>query len=69
MSGWQPIETAPVGKTIFVCIGVTEGNVFTGGAPYVTDPWCVWQPQSGVFSRWPHNWAPTHWMPVLEAPK
>lgn len=67
--GWLPIETAPVGRKMFVVIGVTSGNGFTGGRPYTTDPYCVWQPEKGEFSRWPHNWPPTHWQPLPNPPK
>lgn len=68
--GWQPIDTAPSGETtMFLVIGITQGNVFTGGRPYTTDTYCVWQNSKGEFSRWPHNWPPTHWMPLPQPPK
>lgn len=41
LTEWQPIETAPVGMKMFVVIGVTKGNKFTGGRRYTTDPYCV----------------------------
>jgi hypothetical protein len=66
---YQPIESAPIGETIFVAIGVTQGNGFTGGKPYVTDPFCVWQEIPGVFTRWPHSWPPTHWCELPDNPK
>ena len=65
---WQPIETAPIGETLFVVIGVTKGNGFTGDKPYTTDPFCVWQEKPGEFRRWPHRWMPTHWMPLPPPP-
>lgn len=68
-SQWRPIETAPIGKTMFVAIGVTNGNDFTAGRPYTTDPWCVWQMHKGTFKRWPHAFDPTHWMPLPEPPR
>lgn len=63
---WQPIETAPVGKTMILVIGITRDD----GKPYVSDPYCVWQPSPGKFTRWPHDFfEPTHWMPLPEPPK
>lgn len=67
-SMWRPIEEAPVGKEMFVAIGVTTGNAFTNGRPYTTDAWCVWQQDKGEFRRWPHYWAPTHFMPIPAPP-
>lgn len=54
--GWEPIEEAPVGKTMFVAISIRD--------EYVSDPWCVWQDKKGYFVRWPHKFSPTHWMPL-----
>lgn len=67
-AGWRDIESAPIGKTMFVVIGVTDGNGFTGDRPYTTDPCCVWRDEDGRFARWPHHWPPTHWMPLPPAP-
>ncbi len=60
-SGWLPIETAPVGKQMFV---VRAFNApMRGGGTYTTDPYCVWQEQKGRFQRWPHGaMPPTHYM-------
>lgn len=63
-SGWRPIETAPVGKEMFVARAIDVLNGFTGGRTYTSDPWCVWQPEKGKFSRWNHHFQPTHWMPL-----
>lgn len=66
---WQPIETAPKdGKKMFVVIGFNVCNGFTGGKPYTTDPWCVWVDDDG-FAGWPHNFGPTHWMPLPKPPE
>ncbi|WP_338469046.1 DUF551 domain-containing protein [Sphingomonas sp. gentR] len=67
-AGWRDIESVPIGKTMFVVIGVTDGNGFTGGQPYTTDPCCVWRNEDGSFARWNHHWPPTHWMPLPPAP-
>ena len=66
-TNWQPIETALKDKVMVAIIGVTSGNVFTGGRPYTTDPYCGWF-QDGKWQRWPHNWNPTHWMPLPKPP-
>ncbi len=60
---WQPIETAPKdGRTMFVVKAVDVIH-HPGAMPYTSDPWCVWQDADG-FSRWPHAFNPTHWMPL-----
>jgi hypothetical protein len=64
--GWKPIETSPSGMAMFVVIGV---NVAVGGSvKYTTDPYCVWKKKDGTFARWPHDFQPTHWMPLPELP-
>ena len=67
VEGWRTIETAPKDRTVVVLIGVTEGNGFTGGRPYRSDPWCGWF-SDGEWQRWPHPWPPTHWMPLPAPP-
>ena len=57
---WQPIETAPEGKTMFVAISIRKD--------YISDPWCVWY-ENGDFIRWPHKFNPTHWMPLPSPPE
>lgn len=37
------------------------------GGTYNTDPYCVWREGKG-FARWPHEFDPTHWMPLPAAP-
>jgi hypothetical protein len=66
MSEWKPISEATVGRAMFV---VRAFNVSLGGRPYTSDPYCVWQDTPGVFVRWPHHFAPTHWMPLPQPPK
>ena len=69
---WLPIETAPTkdeGRGMFVVRAFNVANGFTGGLPYTSDPWCVWRCLDGGFARWPHNFAPTHWMPLPAAPE
>ncbi len=69
MSEWNSIETAPIGRKMFVAIGITSGNEHTGGVAYRTDPYCIWQDKEGQFSRWPHRWGPTHWAELPDFPK
>ena len=68
---WQPIDTAPQqGREMFV---VKAFNVMTGafsnGRSYTSDPWCVWRAADGGLARWPHEFQPTHWMPLAPAPQ
>lgn len=65
--GWLPIESAPVGKTMFVAKAFAQQIV--GSMMYDSDPWCVWQSSLGSFERWPHRFPPTHWMPLPPPPK
>jgi len=59
---WRPIETAPTDtKTMFVVIALGVKPV--GTFPYDSDPYCVWH-HDGVFVRWPHDFPPTHWLPL-----
>ncbi len=58
--GWMSIESAPIGHEMFVVKGV--GVKIGSGAPYTTDPYCVWQAIKGKFERWPHPFPPTHYM-------
>jgi hypothetical protein len=67
MGEWQPIETAPRNTTrMFV---VQAFNVVRkGGHRYTSDPYCVWHNGSEGFLRWPHDFQPTHWMPLPKPP-
>lgn len=69
MSEWKPISEAPVGREMFVAKGFAVCNGHTGGKPYATDPWCVWQESPGEFTRWPHHFPPTHFMPLPPPPE
>jgi hypothetical protein len=62
---WQPIETAPNAeqRDMFVvrAFNVSRWN-------YTSDAYCVWRDIHGGFARWPHQFAPTHWMPLPAPP-
>lgn len=64
---WLPIETAPVGKEMFVvrAFNVQVADKIYG---YTSDAYGVWQPTLGRFERWPHPFGPTHWMPLPPPP-
>lgn len=63
--GWHPIETAPRHtKQMFV---VQAFDVLVRGHKYTTDPYCVWA-EKAEFVRWPHQFDPTHWMPLPPPP-
>lgn len=36
------------------------------GAPYTTDPYCVWWEGNDQYARWPHQFPPTHFMLIPE---
>jgi hypothetical protein len=69
---WQPIETAPKSQLdgMFVVRGFRVSTGLSAGHTYTTDPYCVWRDDGdGSFARWPHQFAPTHWMPLPPAPQ
>jgi len=68
---WQPIETAPVGRKMFVvcAFNAVVDRMSPHRRLYTSDPYCVWQDSRGMFSRWPHHFSPTHWMPLPEPPE
>lgn len=59
--GWRPIEEAPKCKAMFVAIAI-DAKLPTG-QKYTSDPWVVWTDGTG-FARWPHDFQPTHFMPL-----
>ena len=63
VGGWMPIETAPVGRSMFV-VRAFNVQVTDKSFDYTSDAYGVWQPTPGKFERWPHPFAPTHWMPL-----
>jgi len=67
---WQPIETAPNAeqRDMFVVRAFNVCNGFTGGRNYTSDAYCVWRDIHGGFARWPHHFAPTHWIPLPAPP-
>ena len=66
MTNWQPIDTAPATRQPFSMFVVVAIDADTGyhGAPYTSDPYCVWREVDGSFARWPHPFPPTHWLPL-----
>lgn len=71
MNRWIPISQLPdtykSEKRMFVVIGINVPK----GRKYTTDPYCVWLNEDGTFSRWPHDFEPTHFMelPVIGVKK
>ncbi len=65
---WQPIESAPIGTSMFFVRGFNV-DVSDRIRNYTTDPYGVWQPTLGKFERWPHPFAPTHWLPLPTPPE
>jgi hypothetical protein len=66
MSEWKPIGTAPKdGREILLRARTREA--LPGGAEYVTDVYHGWWDRAhGNWARWPHKFAPTHWMKIPE---
>lgn len=63
MSEWQPIETAPpYGAQVLLIGKYPTGNGWS-------DVYHGWRNAGGSnWDRWPHNFKPTHWMPLPEPP-
>lgn len=68
LTGWRDIESDPPpdGGEMFVAIKLVEGDSFSNGKLYTTDPRLVWY-SGGSLVRWPHNDPPTHWMFIPKA--
>lgn len=64
---WQPISTAPKDRTMIVVKAVNV-RVQQGALLYTSDPYCSWW-QDGKWSRWGHNFDPTHWCPLPPDPR
>lgn len=75
MSEWQPIETAPKDRVIYLWVpeipeAWTEGP-WRGGWSWVNEEWCLHLPfsvnnKAAITKAVPQ---PTHWMPLPEKPK
>lgn len=68
VDNWLPFNTYPLSdpesREMFVVIAIDTPLAMPGtGKLYTTDPYCVWR-QDGRLVRWPHPFAPTHWMPL-----
>lgn len=62
---WLPIETAPQkSKRMFVVKAFNQKT--STGHSHNSDPYCVWRNDDGSFARWPHDFKPTHWLPLPE---
>lgn len=61
---YLPIEHAPIGNEMFVAIAIDIQPTMNKHFTYTSDPYVVWQPAAGVFKRWPHHFAPTHYYPL-----
>lgn len=66
MSEWHPIETAPSSRRVMFVVRAFNAEL-KPGTLYTSDPYCVWS-ENGKFVRWPHEFEPTHWTPLPEAP-
>ena len=64
---WLPIESAPVGKDMFI-VRAFNVQVTANGFGYTSDAYGVWQPTPGKFERWPHPFKPTHWSALPPKP-
>jgi hypothetical protein len=64
---WLPIDTAPTdGRQMFVVRTIAITPFPNSRSLYTSDPWCVWRGSDGSFVRWPHDFQPTHWVPLPE---
>jgi hypothetical protein len=68
VAGWLPIEAAPRATTEMFVVRAFNVSRSPGTTPYTSDPYCVWHSAHEGFIRWPHKFAPTHYLPLPEAP-
>ena len=70
MDNWKPIETVPKEiKQMFVVIAFDVKPFPHSNALYTSDPWCVFMGLNNEFIRWPHDFKPTHWIPLPSQPE
>lgn len=62
---WRTIDTLPVGAPPVLLIGQYPLQSVT---PVWSDIYHGWKDRNGDWSRWPHSFEPTHWMPLPAAP-
>ena len=60
--GWKPIEIAPPDRQMVMLIAR-----YPTGTDW-TDIYNGWRNSDGDWTRWPHNFPPTHWMPLPSPP-
>lgn len=66
MSEWIRIEDElPKNRLMVLLVAVNVGPQ----GNYTTDTYCGWRDGFEGWSRWPHKFRPTHWMPLPEPPK
>lgn len=63
---WHPIETAPKDGTLFIGIDGTQYEVLNQPDRCALGKWRF---TDGKWAGHSINFAPTHWMPLLAAPK
>jgi hypothetical protein len=63
-AGWVPVsERLPDSKAPVLMVAIQAGP----RGNYTTDRYAGWRDEKG-WSRWPHSFHPTHWMPLPPAP-
>ena len=61
---WSSVEDRlPAEKEAILMVAVNQGP----RGDYTTDQYAGWR-SVGVWCRWPHDFHPTHWMPLPAAP-
>jgi len=67
MGEWQPIETAPKDKAIWVSGIAPRFGRFVCEAKWVEDQWRIFHPDDDAYTV--PTGGLTHWMPLPEPPK
>lgn len=65
MNSWisiDKLDSVVLGlREMFIVRAIKKKCIPGSGYEYTSDPYCVWREKDN-YVRWPHNYAPTHFM-------
>lgn len=67
--GWRPVAEAQPSLAPGRYEGLICAIRMGDGTPYFSDVYHSWKNPDGTWARWPHDFPPTHHMPLPAPPK